>query len=212
MHPEHAASRAGRQILRCGQRLSSAASLPDSGSRRRSPDFIEPCHTTLRRGGSVGRALGSRDQVRRLPHAGAPATRAACHLPTGDLRLEAALPDHRRCARVLAGQRTNPGWRSRGRRLARRPRLRTAARRSRGRAQGPAALLCVRPCMGSICARCGLPSASVFSKRSWPASPAASSMPSTSSETAPRSMSAPAPWASRGSSANSRTRPIAPGA
>ena len=45
------------------------------------------------RGGSIRRTLGARDQVRRLPHAGPPANRAACHLHTAGLRLDAALPD-----------------------------------------------------------------------------------------------------------------------
>jgi hypothetical protein len=42
---------------------------------------------------------GPRDQVRRLPHAGAPARRAACHLHAAGARVDAALPEDRRCPR-----------------------------------------------------------------------------------------------------------------
>jgi ATP dependent DNA ligase domain len=73
------------------------------------------------RGGSIRRALDPRDQVRWLSHAGAPAKRAACHVHAEGPRLDAALPDHRRCARGPCGERPHPGWRSRRRRFARRP-------------------------------------------------------------------------------------------
>jgi hypothetical protein len=64
----------------------------------------------------------------------------------------------------------------------------------------------------SICAARGLLSASAFSKSSWPASPTAFSTPSTSRETVARSVSAPARWGSKGSSANSRMPRTARGA
>jgi hypothetical protein len=50
------------------------------------------------RASSPWRGLDSRNQVRRLPYAGAPAKRTPCHLHTAGLRLDAALPDDRRCA------------------------------------------------------------------------------------------------------------------
>jgi bifunctional non-homologous end joining protein LigD len=53
-------------------------------------------------------------------------------------------------------------------------------------------------------------SASACSRSCWPAPPNASSTPSTWKETAPRSISAPAQWALKASSANGRPRRIDP--
>jgi ATP dependent DNA ligase domain len=58
--------------------------------------------------------------------------------------------------------------------------------------------------------RRSLRSASASSRSCWPIPPSASYTPSTWRETAPRSTRAPALWASKGSSASSRTRRIAP--
>ena len=99
------------------------------------------------RGGPFRRPLDSRDQVRWLPYAGAPARRTACHLHTAGPRLDAALPADRRCARGPPGAGPDPGRRSRGGGFARHPRFRTAVRRPRRGPSGPAALLRIRPAL-----------------------------------------------------------------
>jgi hypothetical protein len=63
--------------------------------RRRSPDSSNRV-TDAARGGSIRRALGTRDQVRWLSHAGAPAKGAACHVHAEGPRLDAALSADRR--------------------------------------------------------------------------------------------------------------------
>jgi hypothetical protein len=73
------------------------------------------------RAGPCWHALGSRNQVRRLPHAGASPKRMPGHLHTAGLRLDAALQHHRRCSCSPAGRRPDPGWRSPRRGFARRP-------------------------------------------------------------------------------------------
>jgi hypothetical protein len=58
--------------------------------------FIESCHPTLSEEAPSGMRWIHEIKFRRLPHAGAPAKRAACHLHAERTRLDAALPaaDH----------------------------------------------------------------------------------------------------------------------
>jgi hypothetical protein len=122
----------------------------ERGARRKGGAIPRICRAVSpgsTRGGPFRRPLGSRDQVRWLPHAGARAKRTTCHLHSCGLGLDTALSADRRCASGPAGERLDPGWRSRRRRFARHPRFWAASRRSGCGPQGSAALLRVRPAL-----------------------------------------------------------------
>ena len=153
------------------------------------PGFVPPALATLKPKPPRGRRLGARDQVRRLPAAGAdpgrqgeaPDPRAARTGPTASARRSPA------ALAALAGQDGDPRRRAGGRGRGRRVGFLGAAGRPRGRAQRPLPLLPLRPASISTARTCAqLPLSSARS--GWPrcstARPSRCASASTSTRTA----------------------------
>ena len=112
----------------------------------RAPDFVEPCLATLAAKAPDSGGLAARDQVRRLPHAGAASTAARSSCDPQRARLDGKFPGHRRGLADAAPPRRHPRRRDR-RRAKRRVRFLRPAGGPEGRPHDRLVYLRLRPAL-----------------------------------------------------------------